>query len=90
MVHFKEDGTCELSEPEKLLLPGEKSLVFITYGESTFNANDGKRQGWMKKGHQPIHQKGKGKGIMISGFLTPGGLLKVPDHISDCYTPKDQ
>ena len=37
----------------------------------------------MKKGHQPIRQKGKGDGVMVSGFLTPGGLLKVPDHISD-------
>jgi hypothetical protein len=26
---------------------------------------------------------GRGKGIMISGFLTPGGILKVPDHLSD-------
>ena len=82
MVHFKEDGTWELPEFEKLL-PGGKPLVFIIHDESTFNANDGKRQCWMKKGHQPIRQKGKGKGIMVSGFLTPGGLLKVPDHIND-------
>ena len=38
----------------------------------------------MKKGEQPLHQKGKGHGIMVSGFLTPGGRLRVPDHISDC------
>jgi len=24
-----------------------------------------------------------GKGIMVSGFLTPGGILRVPDHVSD-------
>ena len=44
-----------------------------------------KWQGWMKKGQleQPLHQKTKGKGIMVSGFLTPGGKLEVPKSISN-------
>ena len=39
----------------------------------------------MKEGEQPLRQKGKGRGIMVSGFLTPtsGERLRVPDSISD-------
>lgn len=79
-VVFEEDGSWQ---PPPGLMPGEKPIVFITHDESAFNANDGKRQGWMKKGEQPLRPKTKGKGIMVSGFLTPGGRLKVPDHIPD-------
>jgi hypothetical protein len=50
---------------------GEEPLVFITHDESTFNANDGKRKIWGVEGTNPLRPKGKGKGIMISGFLTP-------------------
>ena len=35
------------------------------------------------KNEQPLRPKGKGKGIMISAFLTPGGILKVPIHVSN-------
>ena len=38
----------------------------------------------MKKGEQPLRQKGKGRGIMVSGFLPPGGRLRVSDSIPDC------
>jgi hypothetical protein len=79
-VIFKEDGSWE--KPPGLR-PGEKPLVLVTHDESTFNANDGKRRFWSKKGEQQIRPKSRGKGIMISGFLTPGGILKVPDHLSD-------
>jgi len=58
-------------------LQGEKPLVLVTHDESTFNANDGKRKMWMEDGKQPLRPKGKGKGIMVSGFLTPGGILTV-------------
>ncbi|KAN0067115.1 hypothetical protein V8E54_014762 [Elaphomyces granulatus] len=47
------------------------------------NAFDGKHRFWAKKGEQPLRPKGMGKGIMVSGFLTPGGILRVPDHVSD-------
>ena len=40
-------GTVTWSVPSTLL-PGGKPSVLVTYDESTFNANDGKRQGWMK------------------------------------------
>ena len=38
---------------------------------------------------QPLKPKGKGKGIMVSGFLTPGGRLQVPDHIPDSELLQD-
>jgi len=78
-VIFHGDGTWELPQ----LPPGEIPIVFITHDESTFNANDGKRRLWMKKNTPPIRQKGRGKGIMVSGFLTPGGRLQVPQHITN-------
>ena len=77
---FKEDGSWE-TPPN--LQPGEKPLVLVTHDESTFNANDGKRRLWMKENEQPLRPKGKGKGIMVSAFLTPGGILKVPIHVSN-------
>ena len=43
------------------LLPGEKPLVLVTHDESKSSVNDGKRQGWMKKGQQPLRQKTEGK-----------------------------
>lgn len=86
MVIFNEDGTWEMPAT---LQEGEKPLVFITHDESTFNANDGKRTGWMKQGQQPLRPKSRGKGIMVSGFLTPGGRLRVPDHIPDSELLKD-
>jgi hypothetical protein len=58
-------------------------LVSITQDESTFNANDGKRRIWMEEGKNPLRPKARGQGIMVSGFLTPGGILRVPDHIPD-------
>ncbi|KAA8912344.1 hypothetical protein FN846DRAFT_773401, partial [Sphaerosporella brunnea] len=80
LVVFNEDGTWQLPPN---LREGETPLVLITHDESTFNANDGKRKVWMENGKQPLRPKTKGKGIMVSAFLTPGGILKVPDTVSD-------
>ncbi|RPB02908.1 hypothetical protein L873DRAFT_1761819 [Choiromyces venosus 120613-1] len=62
---------------------GEKPIVFITHDESTFNANDGKCRIWKEEGKQPLQAKSHGQRIMVSGFLTPGRCLKVPDTIPD-------
>jgi hypothetical protein len=62
------------------LPPDEIPIVFITHDESTFNDKDGKCRLWIKKNTPPIRQKGWGKDIMVSGFLTPGGRLQVPQH----------
>ena len=77
---LKEDGSWETSPDLQL---GEKPLVLVTHDQSTFNANDGKRRLWMKENAQPLRPKGNGKGIMVSAFLTPGGILKVSIHVSN-------
>ena len=61
---------------------GEKEKILVTHDESTFNANDGKRQMWILNDAQPLRQKSRGRGIMVSEFLTPRGRLCVPEHIS--------
>ena len=80
MVVFDEDGHWRAPAT---LRPGEKLLVLVTHDESTFNANDGKRRLWIAGDKQPLRPKSRGKGIMVSGFLTPGGVLRVPDNIPD-------
>ena len=57
------------------LLHGQKPLVLVTHNESIFNANDGKRQLWMKDGKQPL--------MVPRLFLTPGGRLAVPNTIAE-------
>ena len=37
----------------------------------------------MENGKQPLRPKGRGKRIIASEFLTPGGQLKVPDSVPD-------
>lgn len=60
-----------------------RPIILITHDESTFNANDGTRAGWKLNGQNPLRPKGRGKGIMVSAFCTPGGLLKLDDDITD-------
>jgi hypothetical protein len=65
------------------ILEGEKPIVFVTHNESAFNVNTGKRKIWKMESTNPLRSKGRGNGIIISGFLAPGGRLKVPDDISN-------
>ncbi|RPA71955.1 hypothetical protein BJ508DRAFT_245125 [Ascobolus immersus RN42] len=95
-IVFKEDGTWTLPEgcdkigenEYRMRDDGTRPLVLVTHDESTVNANDSRRSGWFMKMEDgtfklPIEPKGKGKGIMVSAFLTPGGILRVPNTISD-------
>lgn len=61
----------------------EKPIMLVTHDEATFSSNDAPSYGWLKDGHVPLRPKGRGKGIMVSAFLTPGGILAVPESISD-------
>ena len=65
------------------LLPGVRPVVLIVHDESTFNANDGRLKIWVKEDNIPLKKNTRGKGIMVSDFLTPGGRLRVPDNISN-------
>lgn len=84
MVSWDEDGNMSIPE----LPNGERPVVLVTHDESAFNANDGRRRLWIKDGNQPLRPKGKGRGIMVSDFLTPDGRLAIscPDGSSSFAT----
>ena len=44
--------------------------ILITHDESTFNANDDATHSWKKKGTQHLKKKGKGRGLMVSEFVS--------------------
>jgi hypothetical protein len=50
--------------------PPGKRRILVTHDESTFNANDDNAYSWKKKGTQPLKKKGRGKGLMVSEFLS--------------------
>ena len=57
---------------------GQKKIVFVTHDESTFYANDGKTDLWLKEGENYIRKKGAGLSIMISEFQCPcHGTMKA-------------
>lgn len=62
---------------------GGKWIIVVTHDESTFNVNDGRRYMWLEEHGDPLRPKGKGKGIMVSDFLTPNGRLTAPPQITD-------
>lgn len=73
-----ESGSLEIP-----LSPTVRPVILVTHDESTFNANDGTRYGWTSASGQPLRPKGRGKGIMVSAFLTPVGLLQLPPNLTD-------
>lgn len=79
MVWWDDDGFMHVPEMPR----GQRAYALICHDESTFSANDGKRRLWMENDKQPLRQKSRRKGIMVSDFITQGGRLKMPDSISD-------
>jgi hypothetical protein len=71
------------------LLPGEKPLVVVTHDESTFNANEEMQQLWMFNVKPSLRPKSTGKGIIVSGFFKPCGVLKVSTAVLDTELLKD-
>ena len=83
MVHWELTETNDGEELRMVvptnLLVGIKPIVLIDHDESTFNANDGRSNIWIKDDHIPLRKKTRGKGIMVSDFLTPRKQLQVPE-----------
>lgn len=80
LVEFEENGSIiPKTYPENCAIgsPDRRPVILITHDESTFNANDGRRQMWQKDGHSILCPKGKGKGIMVSDFLLPWSQLNL-------------
>lgn len=53
-----------------ILRDNEKEHIFVVQDESIFHANDRKRELWLSKGQQPLRQKGNGRAIHVSDFVT--------------------
>ena len=49
---------------------GQKEHIFVVQDESIFHANDLKHEMWLKEGEQPLRQKGNGRAIHVSDFVT--------------------
>jgi len=75
MTKYDKDGNLE-KLPE--LQDGEQAIREVTHDESTFYANDRRRQGYWhpEEGKKPV-RKDEGTSIMVADFLTPEiGRLK--------------
>lgn len=76
-----EGGEVIMVMPENL--PDHiRPAILVTHDESTFDSNDGRSRIWFKEGGAPLRKKSRGKGIMISDFIFPGGRLHAPSSVS--------
>ena len=85
LVEFDSSGNIlNKTYPEGCEVGGEqrRPMILITHDESTFSANDAKRQAWLQEGDTFLRPKGKGQGIMVSDFLLPWGRLNL-SHLSE-------
>ena len=57
--------------------PNKRPVILITHDESTFLANDGQYQVWLKKDDAFLRPKGRKKGIIVSDFLLPWKRLNL-------------
>lgn len=63
---------------EPIIEEGDKKFVFVTQDESTFYANNGKKDLWLLEGENYIMKKGPGFSIMVSEFQCAcHGTMKV-------------
>ena len=69
----------ELSEFEHL-------HIIVTHDESTFDSNDGRREGWHPRNEQPLKKKSHGRSIHVSEFLTETiGRLKLSNEQIEAF-----
>ena len=75
MRRYNRDG---IIEKEPVLLEGERLIREVTHDESTFYANDRRKQGyWHPDEAKAPVRKEEGPSIMVADFLTPEtGRLK--------------
>lgn len=67
---------------EKSPMPGERLCVLMAHDESTFSANDARRQAWHNIKQTHLRPKSRGRGIMLSDILYANGRVCVPDSIT--------
>jgi hypothetical protein len=83
LLEWDENGDYVHTPAEILAATGESPCVLVTHDECTFHSNEGPTHQWVKTDSQPLRKKELGKGIMLSGFLTPLSTLQAPEYISD-------
>ena len=74
----------DLEEPSPQLTA--KTVIFL-HDETTFQANDDQTRQWGAKGTQVVMQKSKGRGIMVSDFVSEDGFLCLSDEIKSISDP---
>lgn len=67
---------------EKSPMRGERLRVLMAHDESTFSANNARRQAWHNVQETHLQPKSRGRGIMLSDVLFANGRVCVPDNIS--------
>lgn len=73
-VKFEEDGSQIYPKGT------DHPFVLLTHDESWFNSNDTHAYTWVEKDQMPLRKKGRGKGLMVSEFLTPNCRLHAYDE----------
>src|SRR5438128_4161038 len=60
--------------------------ILVTHDESTFDSNDGRREGWHPRNEQPLRKKSRGRSIHVSEFLTETiGRLKLSNEQIEAF-----
>jgi hypothetical protein len=81
--------TFTLGPPIGPLPPGQRPIIEVTHDEASFSSKDGVRSAWVQKDSLPFFDKGRGKCIMVSEYLTPGGNLQLPVDATDLPLDSD-
>ncbi|KAI0029008.1 hypothetical protein K488DRAFT_57317 [Vararia minispora EC-137] len=73
----------EMSETLPILGDGEQEHIFIYQDEAAFHANDAQNVNyWLKEGQQVLKKKGRGRLIMVSGYICERfGNLALPENM---------
>lgn len=58
-------------------VPNKRLVILITYDKSTFLANNGQYQAWLKKDDAFLQSKKRKKGKIILDFLLPWKCLNL-------------
>lgn len=58
-----------LQQGQRLNHPIRRPTILLAHDESTFRSGDVQYCRWFLPGHEPFHNKGRGRSIMVSDFL---------------------
>jgi hypothetical protein len=75
--HLNHDAVYTFVYPQNLP-PGVRPRIRVTHEAGYFNSKVGVRHVWVRNDHMTFYEKGRGTGMMVSEYLTPGGNLQLP------------